>query len=176
MINLARLIAQMSQQAEMIWQFAKDMPAEQARWRPHQKAWSLLEVINHLADEEREDFRPRLGIILAQIPDAKWKPIDPMGWVTERHYNERDLPASIDDFLAEREQSLSWLGRLEQPNWQLSYPAPWGEMPAGDMLTAWVAHDLLHLRQMVELHYLYLSQTAHPFSPKYAGPWEEDGK
>ena len=30
---------------------------EQARWKPGKDRWSILEVINHLFDEEREDFR-----------------------------------------------------------------------------------------------------------------------
>ncbi len=175
MVNLNQIMGQMSQQGETIWQFTKGISDEQARWKPSAEAWSILEVICHLADEEREDFRARLRVILADDPDQKWQPIDPEGWVEERNYNEGDLPAAIDEFLEEREASLAWLGSLTQPNWQTSYLAPWGEITAGDMLTAWVAHDLLHLRQLVELHYHYLAQQSKPFSPRYAGIWQEDG-
>ncbi len=44
-------------------------------------------------------------------------------------------------------------------------------MTAGDLLAAWVAHDVLHLRQLVELRYAYLVEEAQPNSVGYAGEW-----
>lgn len=70
--------------------------------------WSILEVINHLHDEEREDFRQRLDLVLAN-PEQTWPRIDPQTWVTSRGYNERDLSSSLNNFFTERENSLSWL-------------------------------------------------------------------
>ena len=49
---------------------------EDARWRPPDGAWSILEIVSHVADEEVEDFRRRLEITLAD-PAAEWPPIDP---------------------------------------------------------------------------------------------------
>jgi hypothetical protein len=46
-----------------------------------------------------------------------------------------------------------------------------GRLSAGDMLMSWVAHDLLHLRQLVELHYAYHKQQAQPYDIGYAGDW-----
>ena len=37
---------------------------EQARWQPEPTQWSILEVVNHLADEEVEDFRRRMETTL----------------------------------------------------------------------------------------------------------------
>ena len=56
---------------------------EQARWKPSLDKWSILEVVNHLYDEEREDFRQRLSLVLAD-PMQPWPPIDPRTWVTSR--------------------------------------------------------------------------------------------
>lgn len=144
---------------------------EQARWKPSPDAWSILEVINHLCDEEREDFRVRLDLILHR-PDAPWPPIDPEGWVHERGYNERDLATSLADFLAERERSLAWLAGLGEIDWDRSAQAPWGgPMRAGDMAAAWMVHDLLHMRQLVEILYgRTVAQTA-PYDSRYAGRW-----
>ena len=36
----------------------------QARWKPDAETWSILEIVNPLYDEEREDFRARLDNIL----------------------------------------------------------------------------------------------------------------
>lgn len=43
--------------ARVIQQMTVDLSAEQAAWKPSPEAWSALEVVNHLHDEECEDFR-----------------------------------------------------------------------------------------------------------------------
>jgi hypothetical protein len=112
----------------------------------------------------------RLDIILHR-PDDAWPPIDPAGWVTARRYNERNLDVTLDVFLQERETSLHWLADLASPDWDAVYEARFGPIRAGDMMAAWVAHDLLHLRQLVELHYGYLQTTLVPYTTRYAGDW-----
>lgn len=169
-MNLPYFNTQLSSHAQAIKHLASGIPAEQARWKPDEDSWSILEVINHLLDEERLDFRVRLEIILSGSGED-WPPINPQGWVTERAYNQRDLAESLASFLAEREKSLAWLASLNQPNFSTLRKTAFGEMAAGDMFAAWVAHDLLHLRQLVELHYVYTAQTAQPYSPLYAGDW-----
>jgi hypothetical protein len=62
---------------------ARDISLEQARWKPSPDKWSILEVINHLHDEEKEDFRQRLGSVLSD-PSQPWPSIDPRNWVTGR--------------------------------------------------------------------------------------------
>ena len=62
---------------------------EQAQWKPGKDRWSILEVINHLYDEEKGDFRKRLELTLDN-PEGPWPPIDPEGWVVQRNYNERN--------------------------------------------------------------------------------------
>ena len=138
--------------------------------RPDAGSWSLLEVICHLYDEEREDFRQRLDIILHR-PDSPWPPIDPPGWVSERSYNTRDLADMLAQWRAEREKSLAWLAALVTPDWEAEYLAPFGHIKAGDMLAAWAAHDGLHIRQLVELRRSRLVSLARPYDVRYAGDW-----
>ncbi len=142
----------------------------EARYKPSPDTWSILEVICHLYDEEREDFRQRLDIMLHR-PHEPLPPIDPMGWVTARGYNERDLGQMWENFAAERAQSLIWLKGLSEPDWEAVYTNPYGSMKAGDMLTAWVAHDNLHVRQLVELRRSRLINLTSPFNVDYAGEW-----
>ena len=42
----------------------RGLSLEQARWKPSPDKWSILEVVNHLYDEEREDFRQRIELVL----------------------------------------------------------------------------------------------------------------
>ena len=164
-------LAQMRQNAATIQQLVEGVSVEQARWRPDEESWSILEVVTHLYDEEREDFRARLDTILHR-PDQPWPPIDPGGWVLERKYNERDLGMSLIGFLQERQNSLAWLRQLKNPQWTQTSTAPWGgPLSAGDMFTAWVTHDILHLRQLIELQYAYTATHLAPNSGRYAGDW-----
>lgn len=144
---------------------------EQARWRPAPDKWSILEVVCHLGDEEREDFRARLKLTLDD-PGAPWPPIDPGGWITERGYQDRDLATAVEDFCAERKKSVVWLNGLSSPRWEHCYAHPLlGKIAAGDLLAAWVAHDFLHLRQLAGLHWQYAAKLAGQYSPDYAGDW-----
>ena len=110
----------------------RDIPAEQATWRPDPDSWSILEVIYHLVDEEREDFRQRLQYVLNK-PGTPFPPIDPKGWPEDRRYNERDLMTGVKTFVAERARSLEWLIGLENPAWENTTPHP---EVAGDLSAA----------------------------------------
>ena len=144
---------------------------EQARWRPGPDKWSLLEVVCHLLDEEREDFRRRLDLTLRD-PESPWPPIDPPAWVEQRRYRDRDLGASLAEFLAERDNSLAWLRSLADPAWENRYEHPLlGTIRAGDLLASWVGHDLLHIRQIIGLQWGWAASLAGPYDTKYAGEW-----
>ena len=148
-----------------------DISDEQARWKPGKGRWSMLEVINHLYDEEREDFRKRLGLVLDR-PDAPWPPIDPERWVVERSHNEKNPTKSLDNFINERERSLAWLNGLESPHWQAAHKHPkMGRMSAELILANWLAHDLFHIRQANDLHFAWLKKVVAPVPLDYSG-WE----
>ena len=169
-MNLPFFINQLVENAARIEALVKGVSQEDAQWKPDPDSWSILEVVTHLYDEERLDFRVRLNIILHH-PDKPWPPIDPQGWVTERQYNKRDLGTSIDSFRQERDASLEWLHGLKNPDWDKPYQAPFGTIRAGDMFAAWVTHDHLHMRQLVELHRALTAKEASPYKLIYAGQW-----
>lgn len=170
-LNFDTLFAQFQANTRRIEALASDVSDEQAIWKPNPETWSLLEVVNHLYDEEMLDFRTRLEILLSQS-GAEWPPINPPAWVVERAYNTRDLAESLQNFLREREKSIRWLSEQKNADWQASASAPWGrEMQAGEMFAAWVAHDLLHSRQLVELHWAWVNLQAGDYPVGYAGDW-----
>ena len=169
-VQFETLYAELARGVEAIHALVASMSPEEARARPAPEAWSALEVICHLYDEEREDFRQRLDIILHR-PSEPFPPIDPQGWVAARRYNERDLAEMLDRFAAERARSLAWRKGLSAPNWDAMYTNEFGSMRAGDMLAAWAAHDNLHTRQLVELRRSRLVSLAAPYDVGYAGEW-----
>ena len=167
-INIAK--THLANNAETILSMLKGIKQESARMRPSQESWSFNEVINHLFDEEREDFREHLDWILHRSNET-WASIDPQAWVLDRDYNARNFQESLELFLKEREKSLVWLGSLQNIDWRKSGEAPWGVITAGDMLAAWVAHDLLHIRQLVELKWDLTKRELGLYSVEYAGKW-----
>jgi hypothetical protein len=48
---------------------------------------------------------------------------------------------------------------------------PWGKLSAGDIMASWLAHDLLHLRQLLELRYHLTLTNSMPYMLEYAGKW-----
>ncbi len=169
-MNFQNCCKMLTDNAQRIRLLVENTTEVQARWKPNPESWSVLEVVNHLLDEERLDFKIRLDITLFH-PDQPWPGIDPQGWVEERRYNEQDLQPSLANFLAARGQSLAWLRSLSAPDWDASYDAPWGKIRAGDLLASWAAHDLLHMRQLVTLHWAYAEYELKPYSSAYAGDW-----
>ena len=166
-----KIVEQLARNRETIRCFLNGVGDEQACWKPSADDWSLLEVVNHLVDEEREDFRQRVDLILHRAGEA-WPSIHPGSWVTERGYNQRDLSESLTNFLAERQKSIEWLSDLHQPDWDRSEMHPAGfSLSAGDLLASWLAHDFLHLRQLNELHYRWVEKMVSPHDIQYAGDW-----
>ena len=156
---------------EIVRQLVAGVSQAEARLKPTPETWSILEVVCHLYDEEREDFRTRVRLTL-ESPEADWPPINPVGWVTERGYNQRDPGDSLEAFLRERRESLRWLASQQNPNWDSTHRHPsFGAMTAGEVLAAWVAHDHLHIRQLNQLHWQSLSRDVAPASLNYAGGW-----
>lgn len=155
---------------EMIQALINGIGQGQAQVKPDAESWSILEVVCHLYDEEREDFREHLDFILNR-QNEEWHIIDPQKWVTERKYNEQDFAQMQEKFQAERRKSLDWLKGLGSVDWDTVYTSEYGSMRAGEMFSAWVAHDNLHIRQLVELRRAYIERITQPYELRYAGDW-----
>ena len=164
------LYKELENSTEMIRALLSDIVQEESQEKPSPDAWSILEVICHLYDEEREDFREHVDFILHR-QNEEWHQIDPQDWVTTRKYNEQSFDAMQDKFFAEREESLRWLQGLPNPDWETTYTSKYGTTSAGEMLACWIAHDNLHIRQLVELRRHRIERLGRPHSLEYAGEW-----
>jgi len=169
-MNFTELYDELANSTEIIRWLLFGISQEQARVKTDEKSWSILEVICHLYDEEREDFREHLDFILHR-QNEQWHAIDPQGWVAARKYNEQDFAEMQARFIEEREKSLAWLKSLADTNWDTTYTSEYGTLPAGEMLACWVAHDNLHIRQLVELRRKHVERITQPHSIEYAGEW-----
>lgn len=164
------IIQELSRNQEIFSKLLAEPGEDILRWRPAPEKWCLLEILCHLYDEEREDFRTRLASVL-QDPKAPFPPIDPVGWVTARNYIEQDYNDKLHAFLQERTNSINWLKSLSSPRWDNTYQHPTiGPMSGAMILSNWLAHDYLHIRQITRQKYAYLKQQAGQ-NLGYAGTW-----
>lgn len=139
-------------------------------WRFKPEKWNLLEIICHLYDEEKDDFRARLRHVL-ENPEKELPSIDPSGWVISREYSKQDFTDKLDSFLDEREASITWLRSLSSPKWDNAYMHPkFGPMTGNLFLSNWLEHDYLHLRQILNLKHEYLKSISGQYL-NYAGEW-----
>jgi hypothetical protein len=170
-MQIEAAVAELERGERAILALVNGIDVERAHWKPDARTWSIVEVVNHLYDEERDDFRMRIDILL-HAPAKEWPPIDPERWCVERRYNARDLAESIERFSAERRRSIDWLRTLGSPDWDLARPhRVGGKLSAGDLLLSWLMHDVLHARQLLRILYLQGSETWKPYSGAYAGRW-----
>jgi len=170
-MNVKLLVDRMEVFPGAIASLTRGVAPEDARWKPESGAWSILEVVRHLGDEEVDDFRARVRSTL-EDPSRAWSPIDPEGWARERSYNEGDLLEAVDRFARERDASVQWLRTLISPDWTKAYRHPKaGPIAAGDVMASWAAHDALHLRQISKRMYELAGRDGGGFKTSYAGSW-----
>jgi hypothetical protein len=169
-MKFTELYQELVNSMEIIRALTANVSQEDAQVKPTPKSWSILEVICHFYDLEREDFREHLDFILHR-QNEKWHEIDPQDWITSRKYNEQDFAEMQTRFFEERRKSLDWLIDLSNTDWDITYTSEHGSVPAGKMFAAWVAHDNLHIRQLVELKRFYIEKITKPYLIEYAGEW-----
>ncbi|MGB4837896.1 MAG: DinB family protein [Saprospiraceae bacterium] len=169
-MNYNEVIKGLSANRNVYYEILSGLTEEIYLWKPAPDKWCLLEIVCHLYDEEREDFRARIMHIL-ETPTEPLPPIDPQGWVKSRNYVQQNYSESLNNFLIERERSVKLLKAISNPNWNNAYQHPkFGKMTAKMFLSNWLAHDFLHFRQIVKLKYDYLKQMTEE-DLNYAGNW-----
>lgn len=149
---------------------------EDAKYRQSEEDWSMVEIIRHLSDEDRDDFGRRLRLLI-DSPAADWPKIDPVAAAVERSYRSHSLDESLAEFASVRGESVAWLrsqGTIDcavaalHP--RLVHPR-YGAMDVGDMLASWCAHDALHLRQLAHRFHQLTADKAGRHDTGYAGEW-----
>ena len=161
---------ELARNKDVFYNLLKDISKREYIWSQEKGKWCLLEIVCHLYDEEREDFRKRVKCVLDD-PNTPPPPFDPLVWVKERNYIDQDYNQVLNNFLGERKKSVSWLHSLKSPKWDNTYHHPKiGPMSAQLFLSNWLAHDYLHIRQIVKLKFDFLKQISKE-SLNYAGNW-----
>jgi hypothetical protein len=152
---------------EAIESFVAGMGDAEAEFRPRPEAWNALDVLGHLLNEEGDDFRARFRATLHD-PAGPWPPTEAHGAVETDRHGPRSARALVERFREERAVSLAWLATLEDPDLDRAHDADGRRLRAGDVLAAWVAHDLVRLRQLTGVRIAWWARSAEPFDVGYA--------
>ena len=164
------VVEQLRQNKEVFYKLLKDVDKTMSLWKQSPEKWCLLEIVCHLYDEERNDFRFRTNWTLEK-PNKVPPPINPVQWVNDHNYMGQDYKQMIDDFMAERDCSIVWLKSLKDPNWEHAFVHPkLGTLSANYFLNNWLAHDYLHIKQILRLKFDYHKHLSGEHLD-YAGVW-----
>jgi len=159
-MNHARIIQQMAANANVFSAQLEYKSPNEYTFKPNPDKWCMLEVICHLVDEEREDFRARVKSVLDD-PKQELPGFNPVEWVSSRKYIEQDFEVKLSEFLEERRKSIEWLKSLTNPGWNNAFDhSKRGPLSAEFFLANWLAHDYIHIRQINRLSFEYLKHQA----------------
>ncbi|MBB6635702.1 DinB family protein [Cohnella thailandensis] len=128
--------------------------------------WNVSEVIEHLIEGEKNNWIPRLELILKEGESASFPPFNRYAHIEAK--TERPIEQSLFEFKEIRFQNIKKLKDLIDPEWHLeltgTHPA-FGVVKVKELISAWVVHDLTHIAQIVRV-----------MSERYradVGPWKE---
>jgi len=169
-MQLEYAIEQLEKNKVIIKTLLENVTEDGYTWKQTPDKWNLLEIICHLYDEEIEDFRTRTTNVI-ETPDKRPPSFDPVAWVKDRKYAEQNFDQKLSDFLKERDKSIIYLKGLKDPDLTKGYDySKFGHVDGIFFLTNWVAHDYLHIKQIVRLKYDYAAQLMER-DINYAGTW-----
>ena len=128
--------------------------------------FSPHDVVGHLIHGEKTDWIPRVRLILEHGPSRPFEPFDRFGF--RAYATGVPIDALLGDFERLRGENLAILRGLGLTSEQLSLPGshPFlGPVTLGQLIAAWVVHDLGHLAQAARV---MAKQYRHA-----VGPWTE---
>lgn len=128
--------------------------------------WNAGEVVKHLIEGEKENWLPRLEMILQEGEAAPFPSFDRFSHLNEG--TEKSIEQSLLEFKKVRAQNLTKLKALIEPELHLELTGihpEFGRVKLRELLSAWVVHDLTHISQIVRV-----------MADRYrgdVGPWQE---
>lgn len=120
------------------------------RRRPIHGQWSMLEIMCHLRDVEREVNLVRFEL-LSTTPNPFIPGVDSDRWAIERNYNEQDDSTVFDDFCSSRGRLLEVVKKYSPDDWMQSVMHSFfGRTTRLELAQFIAAHDRTHLKQMAQ--------------------------
>lgn len=123
--------------------------------------WSVIEVVQHLADSELvTSYRIRM-ILASDTPDIQG--YDQDAWAHRLRYAESSLPDALAQIRVLRGRGLELLRGLQPDEWERAgMHSERGRESIRHITKLQAAHDLVHLRQIARITSAILSEAGAP--------------
>jgi hypothetical protein len=130
----------------------RGLPGEWIRSTAGPDTWSAFDVVGHLLHGEEADWIARARVILEEGEGHPFESFDRTAMF--ENYQGYSFDQLLDAFAERRAQNLAtldgWNVTPEQLSLKGTHPAL-GTVTLGQLLATWVAHDLNHIGQIVEV-------------------------
>jgi len=162
--QIDQAVAILRRTPETLTALLRGLPEEWTRSAAGQDTWSAHDVVGHLLHGEETDWSARARIILEEGESHPFESFDRTAMFQK--YQGYSLDQLLAAFAQAREKSLKtlagWRLTPEQLTLKGTHPAL-GTVTLSQLLATWVAHDLNHIGQIVEV-------MAHQYADA-VGPW-----
>ncbi len=149
--ELETLLLTLESTPALLARAAASLSAEEARRRPAEGAFSLIENVWHLADLEREGYGVRIRRILTE-EEPLLSDFDGDRVARERNYQSRDLAEGLALFAGARGRNLEMLRSLSPSDWKRAGEQECvGRVTLEDVARMMVEHDRSHTGDVADL-------------------------
>ena len=132
----------------LVAEFVDGMPDEVASVKPSAEAFSVTEIVFHLADVEQL-WHDRFAAMQASESAVVFSPMDPPAVAREKNYNAKPLATGMSEWTALREKTYTLAQSMpEELLHKIASHPRYGEMIIFRMFDIMANHDLQHLEQM----------------------------
>jgi hypothetical protein len=134
-------------------------PREMWQFRPAPGAWTIHEIIVHIADSEANSY-VRCRRLIAE-PGSEVLGYDELTWARELRYHAQDPDEALELFRWLRRQSFTLIRHLPVQTWkhEVNHSAN-GPMTMDDWLEIYERHVPDHIEQMAGVYAGWLSRSA----------------
>ena len=150
--DLQRGLASLRRTPPTLDAWLRGLDAAQARQNEGPDTWSPFDVVGHLIHCEQTDWIPRARIVREHGPDVPFEPFDRFAQMAQP--KAATLDAELDLFAELRAANLAELegyGLGDADLERAGTHPELGPVTLGQLLSAWVAHDLVHIRQIARV-------------------------
>ena len=144
-MDRALMIPSLQSTPTLLRALAGDATEAQAATAPKPGEWSMVEVVRHLVQGDRDTFLPRLRRMLAEDRPRFEGARDASG-------DRADLAVLLDAFASARREAVRILASLDEAGWRREGVSPSrGPLSVETYAQTMAEHDTEHLRQIAAL-------------------------
>jgi hypothetical protein len=155
--------ASLAQTPRVIEGLVAGAPPDVLGWREAPDAWTIVEVLAHMADAEITDWPPRVEAILRGT--GRFPPFDREGGFTR--YRGWSAEALVGEFGQLRRANVEKLDRASISTAQLTMTGEhpeFGAVTLAQLLATWAAHDMAHVSQIARIRIRGLAGDVGPWT------------